>query len=86
MFINSLNVHSSNSISFLALPCQKEAPVSKKNELADGLVSIAPYHSWQDEVMLMKRRQTEIKVFRIRNKGERIFYLVLFFFFFFFFN
>lgn len=83
MFLDSLNVHSSESISFLALPCQKEALVSKKTELADGSVNIAPYHSWRNEVILMNIRQTEIKVFRIRNNGERVYYLVLFFFYFF---
>lgn len=49
----------------------------QKNELADGLVNTALYHSWWNEVILMKRRQTEIKAFRIRNKGERISYLVI---------
>lgn len=52
-----------------------------KNEVADGLVSIAPYYSWGNEVILMNGRQTEMKVLRIRNKGEKVSYLVFFFFF-----
>lgn len=55
-----------------------------KNEVADGLVSIALYYSWGNEVILMNGRQTEMKVFRIRNKAEKVSYLLILSFFFFF--
>jgi len=46
--------------------------------VADGLVGIDPYYSQGNEVILMNRRQTKKKVFRTRNKGERVSYLFFF--------